>query len=186
MLDQMPLLIPPPLLNPLLTPFLKCIITVLMFLIWLKLLTIPFIGPLLSGLKKTLTVSSLWLTTSKSRLGRRKYCRRRYLPCGVLARWWKRPYTDRPSFDPEEAFVGPWLCVLGLASDCIICKEAKVSALTNLVLCLQQMLHIRRKHRSLHHAFQTERFYFGDTEWIVGVNVVREIFDGFHPCNVCE
>ena len=136
-LDHMPLLIPPPLLNPLLIPFLRCTKTVLMFLIWPKLLTILFIGLWFSGRKKILAVSSLWFITFRSKLGRRKYCRRRCLPCGVLARWWKRPYTERPSLDPEEAFVGPWLCVLGLDSDCSICKEAKVSVLTSLCACLQ-------------------------------------------------
>ena len=83
----MPLLIPPPLLNPLLIPFLRCTITVFIFLIWPKLLTILFIGPWFSGCKNTLAVSSLWLIMFRFKLGRRKYCRRRYLPCGVLARW---------------------------------------------------------------------------------------------------
>ena len=126
----MPFLTPPLLLNPLLIPFLRSTNTVLMFLIWPKLLMILFIVPWFSERKNTLVVSSLSLMTFKFELGRRKYWRRRYLPCGVLARWWNRPYTERASLDPDEAFIGPWLCVLGLDSDCSICNEAKVSALT--------------------------------------------------------
>ncbi len=131
-LDQTPLLIPPPLPIPLLIPFLRWIITVFMFLICPKLLTNMFKGPLLSGRRNTLAVSSLSLIMPTSRLGRKKYCRKLYFPCAVRARWWKRPYTESPSFHPEEALVGPWLWDWGWDSDCSICREASVSAFTNL------------------------------------------------------
>jgi len=131
--DQIPFLIPPPLLSPLLTPFLRLIITALMFLTWPKFLVMFIRGPWLSGLKKTAAVSSLSLITAESVLGLKKYWRRSCFPCGVRAKWWKRPYTDRPSFDPDEDLVGPWLCECGWDSDCSIWREESVSALTNLV-----------------------------------------------------
>lgn len=84
-LDQIPLLIPPCLFIPLLTPFLRCTMIVLMFLICPRLLIIVLIGLPLSGWRKTVATSSLSLITAISKVGRRKYDRRRDLPCGVLA-----------------------------------------------------------------------------------------------------
>lgn len=134
--DRMPaqilFAIPLPLAGPPPTPLRRLIMITLTFFIACKDFTIVSKGSAFSGRTKVLTVSRRSLITSRLRLGRRKYCRSKHFPCGVRARWWKRPYTESPSFEPDEPLAGPWLWVCGCDSDCKICKESNVSALMNL------------------------------------------------------
>ena len=124
--------IPPLLPRSAPTPFRRLIMITRMFLTDCKFFTSFSTGPVFSGRRKTPMVSNLSLITWGFKLGRKKYCRSKNFPWGVRARWWNKPYTENPSLDLEEDFVGPWLWEWGCGSDCIIWREVKVSALINL------------------------------------------------------
>ena len=69
--------------------------------------------------------------TERSMLGRKNIRRSFCFPCGVRARRWNSPKTDKLSLAPE--LFGPCMCLLGWFSDCIIWRDARVSALTNIM-----------------------------------------------------
>ena len=84
--DQVPFLIPPPLLTPKLTPFLRFTMTVLMLPICPRLFVMFPTGPLLSGRRNSVAVLCLSLITATSVMGRKKYCRKSCFPWGVRAK----------------------------------------------------------------------------------------------------
>lgn len=115
---------------PLLRPLWRFVITGRIFLTFLRQPRIFSETMALAGRRRRSNILCLADMTSRSTLGRRKYCLSRFLPWGVRRCWWNRPYREKSSFARDDVFPGPWLKVFGCDSVCNICSEDRVFRLT--------------------------------------------------------
>lgn len=118
---------------PVLIPLRRFIITVRRFLMCFRLFVIFSKQLKLSDRRNTLIKLCRSRIVSMFVLGRRKSCRSRSLPWGVLAKRWNKPYIDRPSFEEDDFLPGPWLNILGWDSGCNIWSDNRPLPLMSLL-----------------------------------------------------